>query len=72
MFTLERFFLIQGAAQILGRLFDAVKVMFSLWQKMGWSTFWAIFSQTHPVALLAALPADPFQIDLLQLRFQTF
>jgi hypothetical protein len=26
-------------------------VIYSFWQKMGWATYWAIFSQTHPVTL---------------------
>jgi hypothetical protein len=32
-------------------LFSMVQVMYRIWQKMGWATFWAIFSQAHPVTL---------------------
>jgi hypothetical protein len=40
-------------AKIFDALFTAEKLMhYFFLQKMGWSTFWATFSQTHPVALI--------------------
>jgi hypothetical protein len=38
-------------AQIFGLLFPSRPVMYLFWQKMGWATFWAIFSQTDLVTL---------------------
>jgi hypothetical protein len=38
--------------KLSGVLFSMLKVLCSVWQKMGWATFWAIFSQTHLVTLL--------------------
>jgi hypothetical protein len=42
-------------AQILVRLCSKEKALFIniFYKKIGWATFWAIFSHTHPVALLA-------------------
>jgi hypothetical protein len=37
--------------KLSGVLFSMLKVLCSVWQKMGWATFWAIFSQTHLVTL---------------------
>jgi hypothetical protein len=37
-----------------GRLYSADKFMLLSRQKMGWATFWANFSQTHLVILVAA------------------
>jgi hypothetical protein len=36
---------------VFGATFSSVKVMHSFWRKLFWATFWAIFSQTHPVTL---------------------
>jgi hypothetical protein len=38
-------------AQILSHYFT-VKVINKIWPKMGWATFWAMFSKTHLVILL--------------------
>jgi hypothetical protein len=32
--------------------FSAEKFMYKFRENMGWATYWAIFSQTHPVTLV--------------------
>jgi hypothetical protein len=56
LLTFESFWLVIEAARILEPLASAVKVMHSFCQKMGWATFWAIFSQTHLATLLTDHP----------------
>jgi hypothetical protein len=48
----EQFFLITGAAHIMGQFFTDYALFMT---KSGWATFWAIFSQTHLVALSIGL-----------------
>jgi hypothetical protein len=52
--TFESFWLIIEVAHILEPLVSTVKVMHSFCPKMGWPTFWAIFSQTRLVTLVLA------------------
>jgi hypothetical protein len=46
-----RFLLNPRSGPHFGQLYSAVKFMYWTWQKLVWATFWAIFSQTHQVAL---------------------
>jgi hypothetical protein len=46
-------FEITEVAQKCRPMFSTLKVMHQFRQKMGWAKFWAIFSQNHPVTLLA-------------------
>jgi hypothetical protein len=52
LFTLGTYREITEVAQILRTLFSVEKVMYYFWQKNGWATIWAKFSQT----LLVTLP----------------
>jgi hypothetical protein len=40
-------------AQIFGLPYSKLKIMYLFWQKIGWATFWANFSQTHLVTLMS-------------------
>jgi hypothetical protein len=51
LFSLASLLKIKEVAQILGPRFSAVPVMFQIWQKFDWATFWATFSQYHLVTL---------------------
>jgi hypothetical protein len=50
-FTFVSFLKFTEVAQIFGASIDAVNICITL-TKMGWATFWTIFSQTHLVTLV--------------------
>jgi hypothetical protein len=51
LFTLSSFLKITAVGQMLGLLLSK-KVMYKLWLKIGWATFWADLSQTRLVTLV--------------------
>jgi hypothetical protein len=51
LFTLDSVLKITKVAQFWGILFPRYQLCINFEQKMGWATFWAIFSQTHLVTL---------------------
>jgi hypothetical protein len=51
LFALGGFLKITEVAQMYALLFPNESVMKLFWQKTGWATFWATFSQTHLVTL---------------------
>jgi hypothetical protein len=55
LFTLGRFLKVARVAQIVWEFLSTAQVMHTFLQEMGWATFWAIFSQTHLVTLLATI-----------------
>jgi hypothetical protein len=51
LFALISFMKMTEVERIFGYFLSKVQVMYCNWQKKGWTTLWAIFSQTHLVAL---------------------
>jgi hypothetical protein len=49
LFSLRTFFKTAEVVLIFELLFSTVKIIVILTKKMGWATFWSIFSQTHLV-----------------------
>jgi hypothetical protein len=47
---------ITEVSQIFGLLYSVVEFKHKFGQKIGWATFWMIFSQTHLVTLLLNKP----------------
>jgi hypothetical protein len=47
--------IIREIAQFFGYFYLAKKLCINFDKKMVWATFWAIFSQTHPVPLVDIL-----------------
>jgi hypothetical protein len=52
LFTLGGFLKITEVAQMHVLVVPNLSVTYLFWQKMGWATFWATFSQTHLVTLM--------------------
>jgi hypothetical protein len=54
-FILASFFRVTKEAKILGPTFFRItNYVICNYYKNGWASFWAIFSQTHPVTLVLA------------------
>jgi hypothetical protein len=51
MFSLGSYFRITEVSNRFGLLYSVDKLKNKFWQKIGWATFWAIFSLTHLVTL---------------------
>jgi hypothetical protein len=57
LFLLGSYLRITEVAHIFGLLYSSVKFKNKCWQKIGWATFWAIFSQPNLVTLF---PSDNY------------
>jgi hypothetical protein len=69
LFILFNVLNITNVWQNFGLLVFTVPVTYSFWQKMGWATFWATFSNTHLVTLpqrdVGKNLGNNFQINLI-------
>jgi hypothetical protein len=60
LFTLGSFNENHTRSPHFGLLFSVGKVVYQIWRKVGWATFWAILKRTYPVILMPlTAPIEP-------------
>jgi hypothetical protein len=56
LFTLASIYKnLRRSPNVFANFFNSVNSCINVYEKMGWATFWAIFSQTHLVTLIGAI-----------------